>query len=192
MRDTYIFKKSHALNLNQCQHSIDYFENSSEQKTRTDLYNYIQVPGILHEFRDVGDILLFNIKEYGDQHYFLKKYIHPWGVESKYNMQKYLPGVSFKGEHCEHGPDEHDCRRVLGWMFYLNDIKRDGGTCWPQQNLTTKPRAGDLYIWPAGWTHSHFGIPAPEETKYILTGWCSIIQPHSRSRDFYGVHETQS
>ena len=64
--------------------------------------------------------------------------------------------------------------RVLAWMVYLNDIKKDGGTRWPQQNFTSKPRSGDLYIWPAGWTHSHYGVPALKETKYIVTGWCSF------------------
>ena len=71
----------------------------------------------------------------------------------------------------EHGGSDYDCRRVLGWMIYLNDC--DGGTRWPQQRFTTKPRQGDLYIWPAGWTHSHYGLPSKQE-KYILTGWCEM------------------
>ena len=58
--------------------------------------------------------------------------------------------------------------------IYLNDIKIKGGTCWPQQSFTSKPEAGDLYIWPAGWTHSHYGIPAPKENKYFMSGWCSL------------------
>ena len=78
------------------------------------------------------------------------------------------------GEHMEHGSSFHDCRRMLAWMFYLNDIKKEGGTRWPQQNFTSRPRAGDLYIWPAGWTHSHHGLPAPKETKYLMSGWCSL------------------
>ena len=57
---------------------------------------------------------------------------------------------------------------------YLNDIKIDGGTCWPQQNFVSIHRKGDLYIWPAGWTHSHYGIPAPKESKYFMSGWCSL------------------
>ena len=125
-------------------------------------------------------------------------YYTTWGLAPQFHIQKYNPGdfygskvgkapkmgkdpekIDFKttleaglSEHCEHGRSEHDSLRILAWMVYLNDIKKDGGTCWPQQNFTAKPRAGDIYIWPAAWTHSHFGIPAPEETKYILTGWC--------------------
>ena len=74
----------------------------------------------------------------------------------------------------EHGKDEHDCRRILGWMVYLNDIKYKGGTCWPQQRFTSRPRQGDLYIWPAAWTHSHYVVPAPKEIKYIVTGWAKM------------------
>ena len=59
-------------------------------------------------------------------------------------------------------------------MIYLNTINKGGGTHWPQQEFTTKARVGDLYIWPAGWTHSHKGIVAPEEEKYIITGWSSF------------------
>ena len=75
----------------------------------------------------------------------------------------------------ENGCVPHDALRVLAWMFYLNDIKHKGGTCWPQQRFTSKPRAGDLYIWPSGWTHSHYGIPAPKENKYFISGWCSLM-----------------
>ena len=60
-------------------------------------------------------------------------------------------------------------------MAYLNTINYKGGTIWPQQNFISSPKEGDLYIWPAGWTHSHYGMAAPEETKYILTGWCSFV-----------------
>ena len=102
-------------------------------------------------------------------------------INTGFNMQKYLPGECSEQAydpnywlgHCEHGASHYDSRRLLGWMFYLNDIKKDGGTCFPQQNFTTKPREGDLYNWPAGWTHSHYGVPAPKEEKYIITGWCS-------------------
>ena len=48
-------------------------------------------------------------------------------------------------------------------MIYLNDIRRGGGTEFIHQRFTAKPRAGDFYIWPAGWTHMHRGVNAPKE-----------------------------
>ena len=43
-----------------------------------------------------------------------------------------------------------------------------------------KPKKGLTIIWPAGWTHPHHGLPAPEETKYIATGWAGY---HFRNKE---------
>jgi hypothetical protein len=43
------------------------------------------------------------------------------------------------------------------------------------QKTTIKTIAGDLYIWPAHWTHLHQGVNAPKENKYIITGWVEYI-----------------
>ena len=59
-------------------------------------------------------------------------------------------------------------------MFYLNDVTDKGGTCFPSQNKTLKARVGDLYICPAYFTHSHYGVPSPSQIKYIATGWCNF------------------
>ena len=59
-------------------------------------------------------------------------------------------------------------------MFYCNTIKKGGGTYFPQQDITVQPQAGTFVIWPAAWTHSHLGVKAPNENKYIVTGWCSL------------------
>ena len=61
-------------------------------------------------------------------------------------------------------------------MFYLNDIEEGGGTHFPQQDITLKPKQGDLHIFPAQWTHVHHGIVAPREDKYIVTGWINAIE----------------
>ena len=69
--------------------------------------------------------------------------------------------------------------RVLAWMFYLNDVTDKGGPRFPRHNLTLKARAGDLYIWPAYFTHSHHGIASPTQVKYIATGWVNFDQYQS-------------
>ena len=60
-------------------------------------------------------------------------------------------------------------------MFFLNDIKKGGGTEFILQKYVAKPKAGDFYIWPAYWTHFHRGVKAPKERKYIVTGWCEYV-----------------
>ena len=95
-------------------------------------------------------------------------------IDSLCNLQRYKPGNSYSKEHCENTGEPNQFRN-LAWMIYLNDIKSGGGTFFPNQDLTLKPIAGDLYIWPACWTHTHYGMPADKEVKYIVTGWCRFF-----------------
>ena len=177
--DKYISHKKKALDYQTCNDVIDLFEKSNPTLRKEHDY-YAIFPDITHiKYQILHSTLRTYLKEYGKKHSFLGKRSN-WDIEEMFNIQKYNPGQYYDSwsdteyweGHCEQ-QRSGSVSRVLGWMFYLNDIKKDGGTCWPQQNFTTKPRAGDLYIWPAGWTHSHYGIPAPKEIKYIITGWCS-------------------
>ena len=181
--DKYIFRKRKVLDNQTCAHIISIFEKSNPVFREEHDYYGIS-PHLIEDikFSFLKPILRKYICEYLKKHIFLNSVYFNWDVDDGCNIQRYNPGqyydsmfdvVRVQG-HMEHGANEHDSGRVLAWMFYLNDIKNKGGTCWPQQNFTSKPRAGDLYIWPAGWTHSHYGIPAPTETKYIITGWCSF------------------
>jgi len=118
----------------------------------------------------------------GDGFYEYKK-IYPgldtsvsrWSLYSICQLMRYEPGDAYWKEHCENDGPTNEKERLLGWMIYLNDIEEGGGTTFTHQNFTTKPREGDLYIWPAGWTHLHRGVVAPKEVKYIVTGWCSYL-----------------
>ena len=176
--DNYIFKKDAALTKEESNNFIKYEElNKNPQKDTTREYFYIHPAPSLEwpEFKFLENILITNVNEYVQQHLFLNKLYSRWTIDKLFNIQKYNTGDSYGSEHMEHGKEDFDCKRLLAWMIYLNDVKDKGGTCWPQQNFTSIPRTGDLYIWPAGWTHSHYGIAAPEEIKYIITGWCEFI-----------------
>ena len=57
-------------------------------------------------------------------------------------------------------------------MTYLTDVVGEGGeTEFYYQKLKIKPKKGLTLIWPSDWTHTHRGIPAPDEEKVIITGW---------------------
>ena len=178
--DNFIYHKEKALDHKTCENIITSFEKSNPTLNDHDYYGiYPDITDIKYNF--LIPILQDCLKEYGERHKFLGTRLNQLWVDKEFHIQKYLVGTCYDQAydpnywlgHCEHGASHYDSRRLLGWMFYLNDIKKDGGTCFPQQNFTTKPREGDLYIWPAGWTHSHYGVPAPKEEKYIITGWCS-------------------
>lgn len=100
------------------------------------------------------------------------QHTRPWFVAQPYNIQKYEPDFSYKKWHIEDpGPREGKLQRHLTFMTYLNDIEEGGETEFLCQDLDVQPKKGLTLIWPAGWTHPHRGRPAPNETKYIATGW---------------------
>tara|TARA_R100000008_G_C3527069_1_gene137159 strand:+ start:271 stop:795 length:525 start_codon:yes stop_codon:yes gene_type:complete len=171
--DKYIYIKRKVFDKDQCKGLIDLFEKSeSEENPRgySGVYTTFNTPSTFF----MKSIIEKSIKEYNNKHDFLKRLYTRWNLTPEFNIQKYLPGMAYRGEHMEHGKDYWDSKRLLGWMIYLNDVRNKGGTRWPQQNFTSRPRVGDLYIWPASWTHSHYGIAAPKEIKYIVTGWAGM------------------
>jgi len=98
----------------------------------------------------------------------------PWSIMSPFNVQKYEPGFAYNPIHIEEpGPREGKIMRNLAFVTYLNDIEEAGETEFIYQGLKVKPEKGLTTIFPAGWTHPHRGLPAPNETKYIVTGWSS-------------------
>ena len=134
------------------------FNNTQDQKTNEIVLGGLKKP----------------IDDYVRTHSRLINDVAPMMPFFGYNVQKYTPGKAYHKSHCEN--DGVAFQRVLAWMFYLNDVTDKGGTRFPRHNLTLKARAGDLYIWPAYFTHSHYGISSPTQVKYIATGWVNFDQ----------------
>ncbi|MBT3172145.1 MAG: 2OG-Fe(II) oxygenase [Rhodospirillaceae bacterium] len=89
-------------------------------------------------------------------------------------IQHYEPGGAFFGDHYESSGLDIS-HRVLAFLTSLNDIKEGGGTEFIDQKFVCPPERGVTKIWPAGFTHTHHGVPAPTEDKFIITGWLSYI-----------------
>jgi len=192
MRDKYIFIKRKFLSQRYCDNFISKLEKSANSYDNDRGYYCLdgEFDSKVIEYHPLKNFLLNALDEYVQKHCFLGKDDNTPGLDTRFMIKRFLPGQyygckrGFVGyateprlaEHCEQGWSEYDSRRLLAWMVYLNDIKKDGGTCWPQQKFTSRPRAGDLYIWPAGWTHSHYGVPAPKENKYFISGWYSYAK----------------
>ena len=92
-----------------------------------------------------------------------------WSLNSDYVMQRFAESEGYFAKHCEQ--EGRTSKRMLVWMFYLNDAK--SGTRFYHQNVNMKAKAGRLVIWPAGWTHMHSGIIPNRGDKYMVTGWFS-------------------
>ncbi len=179
--DKHFYHAKGCLSLDICQQIIESFKNIDDSKkklgpknpyclaNKIHFYKYLQMAVAKNSI--IYPALVENLKKYGELFPLLTN-TSPWGINPKCMLQQYLPGEYYGKEHCEQGPFKPHIHRMLAWMFYLNDIDDGGGTIFPQQDIELKARAGDLYIWPAFWTHSHYGVPSKNQIKYIITGWC--------------------
>ena len=122
----------------------------------------------------ISTSLLDHINKYKKLHPQLDE-VSRWGVQEKYNLQKYKPNQGYFGLHCENAGLGSGISRVLAWMFYLNTVTDEGGTYFDNYDLTMDAVEGRCVIWPAYWTHMHRGIVSKTESKYIVTGWFNFI-----------------
>ena len=128
-----------------------------------------------NDFFNLRDSLVKCVTKFKKKYPEIDRNLQKWSLNSKICLMKYKPNQHYHHVHCENdGPIGYP-KRLFGWMIFLNNIKKGGGTRFIFQKKTIKPVEGDFYIWPAYWSHFHKGVNAPKETKYILTGWGSYL-----------------
>ena len=116
------------------------------------------------------------------QYYMGLDRVDPFEINFAFNMQRFLPGEGYFMFHNERASWETRDRMGV-WMIYLNDIKDKGWTEFFYQQHFEIPKAGKLVIWPSDFTHTHRGIASPTETKYILTGWFSLVSSNREEKE---------
>ena len=148
---------------NQLNHNSKNSIESVYNPTRTELTPYFKE---LHQSLDAYIKLYPFCNNYGS---FL--------IIENVKIQEYEPGGGYLDFHTERGSCEYpNSSRHLVFMTYLNSIRIGGGTKFFHQNTETVATKGLTVIWPADWTHTHRGVKAPEETKYIITGWYNFTK----------------
>jgi len=87
-----------------------------------------------------------------------------------YNLQRTRPGEFYEW-HVDGGPGPFSQRQLVA-IWYLNDVDGPGGeTEFALQEVSIKPRAGKLLLFPPFWTHVHRGATLHAGVKYIATTW---------------------
>lgn len=167
-----------------CDNLINYHKNSNRKvpgrvgagEIQADIKQSTDVALDLGAERNTYTSLLQEVLEKYMSIFSYSNYYCPFKIIETINIQHYKPNEGFKAWHTERITDELPrSARHLVFMTYLNDVSTGGETEWFYQNLKVKPKKGLTVIWPADWTHTHRGIPAPKENKYIITGWFNYV-----------------
>ncbi|NBO29858.1 2OG-Fe(II) oxygenase [bacterium] len=100
----------------------------------------------------------------------------PWAITEGTQIQYYKKNKGYHLWHCERNDASYPAgSRMLVFMTYLNNVGLGGETEFLYQKIKIKPVKGLTLIWPPDWTHTHRGVTAPYEEKYIVTGWFNYI-----------------
>ena len=193
----FIYRKENALSFDFCRSLIELFEIDKERQHRGVIRKEGKViPADEHKIstdisfipKDLQDKLwgkplqkIIDAVEMGRQDWMAQHYmgmdnVDAFEINFTFNMQRFLPGEGYHKFHNERASWETR-DRVGVWMIYLNDVYDKGWTEFFYQQHFEIPKVGKIVCWPSDWTHTHRGIISPTETKYILTGWFSFVDP---------------
>ena len=185
-----------ALSKEQCKDLIKYYDNNSSSH-----FQGITNGGDDLTVKNSTDLMLWEGNEMdmlcdvSNQH--INKYIESLGELDKYDpfqmfsegslyrswqIQKYEKGIGhYKGWHNEEPHIKANSNRMLVTMFYLNDVKEGGETCFLYSGLKIKPKAGTFIVWPTPWPYVHNGEIPISSDKYIATTW--LLSAHNYDSD---------
>ena len=179
--NTFIFEKHNALDKSLCESAIKRFEEHTDEqyegrigqltekdpsiKKSTDLV----VSGKEH-WKDVDQALFRSlgtaILEFRETFPYFKGPFKDMG----YGIQRTNPGEHYHW-HIDGGSHDFSQRQLVA-VWYLNDVPGPGGeTEFLYQDVSIKPEAGKLILFPPFWTHEHRGVTLEQGVKYIATTW---------------------
>ena len=182
----YIYIRDNALSGDFCKHLINKFEQ--DKRSEPGMIATSNLEGVVDKsVKDSQDLQISQLSDWRDEdkgiceglkphlyHYQNKMEFSPFMVQSRmdsgYQIQRTPPGGGYDWHHDFISLPNSMGARTLTFIFYLNDIERDGYTEF-LNGPKVQPKEGRILIFPATWTFIHRGYPPQDETKYICTGW---------------------
>lgn len=102
-----------------------------------------------------------------------KDYMNHFGVQLKnhdsYSILKYGVGQKF----INHIDDHPDFLRRVSTIYYMNDNYEGGEIIFPRFNLTIKPKANEIILFPSTFVYNHSVLEVTKGTRYGVVSWIS-------------------
>lgn len=97
------------------------------------------------------------------------------------NLVKYYPGNHFQ----THADDGASYKSVVSLVGYLNNDYVGGEIHFPAYDITIKPDAGDLIIFPSNYMFMHRAMPVTEGIKYSIVTMLDYSDKFHTQRFYY-------
>ena len=100
-----------------------------------------------------------------------KDYMVTYGIFSEwhdsYGILKYGEGQQFTN-HIDDHPSYH---RRVSTVYYLNNNYTGGEINFPRFNITFKPKANQMIVFPSTYVYNHSVSPVTEGERYAVVSW---------------------
>jgi hypothetical protein len=100
-----------------------------------------------------------------------KDYMNTYGIGSEwhdsYGILKYGAGQQFTN-HIDDHPSYH---RRVSTVYYLNDNYEGGEINFPRFNITFKPKANQMIVFPSTYVYNHSVSPVVQGERYAVVSW---------------------
>jgi hypothetical protein len=100
-----------------------------------------------------------------------RDYMGYYGVASEwhdvYGILKYGKGQFFTN----HIDDHKDYHRRISTVYYLNDNYTGGEINFPRLDITFKPKANQMIVFPSTYVYNHSVSPVIEGERYAVVSW---------------------
>lgn len=98
---------------------------------------------------------------------YLKSFEVQTQTHDAYSILKYGIGQKFTN----HIDDHKDFHRRVSTVYYLNDNYTGGEINFPRFNISYKPKANEMLIFPSTYVYNHSVSPVIEGTRYAVVSW---------------------
>jgi Rps23 Pro-64 3,4-dihydroxylase Tpa1-like proline 4-hydroxylase len=101
----------------------------------------------------------------------VNEYMANYGISYQefetFSILKYGVGQKFTN-HIDDHPNYH---RRVSMVYYMNEDYQGGEISFPRFDLTYKPKADELLLFPSGYTYNHSVSPVSSGVRYAIVGW---------------------
>ena len=129
----------------------------------------LDIPGIYS-----NDIFWFTVSQK------IWQYAHQYALNfniSFSNMESaqilhYPCGEGFYKPHVDDEPGSH---RIFSALLYLNDVEDGGETYFNKFDISIKPKAGTLALFPANYIYIHEARTPKSNDKFVIVAWFNPV-----------------
>lgn len=123
--------------------------------------------------QSLGDAFINNVNNLFFEHFdpIEKDYMADYGIftewHDSYGILKYGEGQQFTN-HIDDHPTYH---RRISTVYYLNENYTGGEINFPRFNVTLKPKANQMIVFPSTYVYNHSVSPVTSGERYAVVSW---------------------